>query len=213
MKPTSLSTRLSAALATLVLAASINGCTTDRQSSAPLPPASAWKINNDASDLRFVTTKNTNFAEVQRFTRLGGEISPSGSVKLVIDLASVETRIPLRNERLQSMLFEIVKFPTAQFEGVVDMNQLRALEQGATLDVDVAGKLAIHGQTQEADASLRVVRLKGDRLLVTTRAPILVNADKFDMASGVEKLREIMGLPNIIGTVPVSFSLVFQRLG
>jgi len=47
----------------------------------------------------------------------------------------------------------------------------------------------------------------------TTRAPILVNADKYDMASGVEKLREIMGLPNIIGTVPVSFSLVFQKLG
>jgi len=213
MRPTSLSTRLFAALATLVLAVGINGCTTDRQSSAPLPPASAWKINSDASDLRFVTTKNTNFAEVQRFTRLDGEISPSGSVKLVIDLASVETRIPLRNERLQSMLFEIVKFPTAQFEGVVDMNQLRALEQGATLDVDVTGKLAIHGQTQEAAASLRVVRIKGDRLLVTTRAPILVNADKFDMTSGVEKLREIMGLPNIIGTVPVSFSLVFQRLG
>ena len=61
------------------------------------------------------------------------------------------------------------------------------------------------------NASLRVVKLRGDRLLVTTRAPILVNAAKFELGAGIEKLREIMGLPNIVGTVPVNFALVFRK--
>jgi polyisoprenoid-binding protein YceI len=215
MKSMSFSTRRpatqAAALASIALAAGIAACTTDPQAGASSMQASAWTINSDASDLRFVTTKNTNVAEVQQFKHLSGQIDPAGKVTLVIDLASVETQIPIRNERLQSTLFEVAKFPTAQFEGNVDMKQVQALEAGASLDVEVAGKLGIHGQTQDANASLRVVRLKGDRLLVTTRAPILVNAAKYDMASGIEKLRELMGLPNIIGTVPVSFALVFQK--
>ncbi len=170
-----------------------------------------WKLDNDASDLRFVTTKNTNVAEVQQFKRLAGELGSSGAVKLLIDLASVETLVPLRNERLQTLLFDVAQFPTAQFEGVVDMGKVRGLAPGASADFDVEGKMTIRGKTQDAKAALRVVRLNNARLLVTTRAPILVNAAQFDLASGIEKLREIMGLPNIVGAVPVIFSLVFQK--
>jgi polyisoprenoid-binding protein YceI len=203
MKPISLLAATSIALAGLI------GCSSLPGSSAKTP----WTLDNDASDLRFVTTKNTNVAEVQKFKRLVGEVGPNGEVKLVIDLASVETQIPLRNERLQTMLFEVARFPTAQFEGTVDMNQVKALDVGASVDLEVAGKLSIRGQSQEANASLRVVNLRGDRLLVTTRAPILVNASKYDLSQGVEKLREVMGLPNIVGTVPVSFALVFRKQG
>jgi polyisoprenoid-binding protein YceI len=203
MKPISLLVATSIALAGLI------GCSSLPGSNAKTP----WTLDNDASDLRFVTTKNTNVAEVQKFKRLVGEVGPNGEVKLVIDLASVETQIPLRNERLQTMLFEVARFPTAQFEGTVDMKQVKALDVGASVDLEVAGTLSIRGQSQDANASLRVVNLRGDRLLVTTRAPILVNASKYDLSQGVEKLREVMGLPNITGTVPVSFALVFRKQG
>ena len=210
MKLKTFSIRLPALVVSAVFAVALMACTTQPSSSAAALPSS-YTLNGEASELRFVTTKNTNLAEVQQFKRLAGDIAPSGAVKLVIDLASIETRVPLRNERMQNMLFDIARFPVAQFEGVVDMNQVKALDAGASIDVDVAGKLTIRGQTQDANAALRVVKLKGDKLLVTTRSPILVFASSFDLASGVEKLREIMGLPNIVGTVPVSFALVFQK--
>lgn len=210
MKPTFFLCRMPALVAAAALVVSLIACATEPRSNAAASSA-AWQLNSDASDLRFVTTKNTNVAEVQQFKRLTGEVGPDGAIKLVIDLASVETQVPVRNERLQTMLFEVTRFPTAQFDGRIDMNQIRGLEVGGSVDVEVAGKLTIHGQTQDASASLRVVKLRGDRLLVTTRAPILVNAAKYDLAPGVEKLREIMALPNIVGTVPVSFVLVFQK--
>ena len=181
----------------------------------PSPPtintSTGWTLNSAASELQFVTTKNTNVAEVQKFNRLTGSVSPSGAVQLVIDLASVETQIPIRNERLQTMLFDIAKFPTAQFNGQLDMAPVQALAVGDSADLDVAGTLRIRGQTQEATALLRVVSLRDNRLLVSTRAPILVNAANYDLTAGIEQLRALMSLPNIIGTVPVSFALVFQR--
>ena len=210
MKSETFSRRLPVLLASAALAATLMACTTQPPSSAAALP-SAYTLNGEASELHFVTTKNTNLAEVQQFKRLTGEIAATGAVKLVIDLASIETQVPLRNERMQNMLFDVARFPVAQFDGVVDMNQIKGLDAGASVDVDVAGKLTIRGQTQDANAPLRVVRLKGEKLLVTTRSPILVNAAKFDLASGIEKLREIMGLPNIVGAVPVSFALVFQK--
>ena len=199
---------LSAALSALAFAA-VAGCSTDG-GSKPMQPSGAWQLNNPASELRFVTTKNTNFAEVQQFKRMTGQLSTNGTIKLVIDLASVETQVPLRNERMQAMLFEVARFPSAAFEGQAIMGPIGNLAVGASVDVDVAGQLSIRGQSKPANASLRVVKLRGDQLLVTTRAPILVSADQFDLTAGVEKLREIMGLPNIVGTVPVSFALVFQ---
>jgi polyisoprenoid-binding protein YceI len=170
----------------------------------------AWKVNSGASELRFVTTKNTNVAETQKFTRLDGGIAPGGAVSLAIDLASVETQVPIRNERMQSLLFEIARFPTATFETVVDLKKVGALAPGESLDMDVAGKLGIHGKTQDVTAALRVVRLTNDRLLVSTRSPVLVSASDFDLTGGIEQLRVLMALPNIVGTVPVTFSIVFQ---
>jgi polyisoprenoid-binding protein YceI len=176
-----------------------------------LPALAQWRLDNGQSDLRFVTTKNTNLAEVQRFKTLSGELLPSGAVRLVIDLASVDTLVPLRNERMVAMLFEAARFPNASFQGQVDMAAVNALQAGQSLDMDVQGQLSLRNKTQDTRALLRVTRLASERLQVHTRAPILVFAEQFDLSAGIEKLREIMNLPNIIGTVPVSFALTFQR--
>jgi polyisoprenoid-binding protein YceI len=119
--------------------------------------------------------------------------------------------VPIRNERLQTMLFEVAQFPSAQFDARIDSKQLAALEPGASFDVELDGKLTLHGKTQDTKAQLRVVRLRDQRIMVSTRAPILVSALPFDLAAGIEKLREVMALPNIIGTVPVTFALTFQK--
>jgi polyisoprenoid-binding protein YceI len=212
MKPsTPLLSRKAGPLATALVAVTLLCGVAGPMANAASPRNAAWTLSNDASELRFVTVKNTNIAEVQQFTQLSGEVGPDGAIRLQIDLASVETHIPVRNARMQAMLFETARFPTAQYEGRVDMARVGKLRPGDSVDLEVAGKLSLHGQTQETDASLRVVRLTGDRLLVGTRAPILVAATQFDLVSGIERLRAAAGLPNIGGTVPVSFDLMFHR--
>jgi len=58
-------------------------------------------------------------------------------------------------------------------------------------------------------AELLVSRLAGDRMLVATLKPVIVNAASVSLAEGVEQLREIAGLPSISKAVPVSFVLQF----
>jgi hypothetical protein len=42
---------------------------------------------------------------------------------------------------------------------------------------------------------------------------VIVNAANLGLADGLEKLREIAGLPSISKAVPVSFVLVFEKDG
>ena len=175
------------------------------------PAFAQWKLDNDASSLNFISVKKANIAEVHHFQKLSGEVSDAGNIHLVIDLSSVETQIPIRNERVKTMLFEIAQFPVAEFDGQIDLSKVSALKVGDYLDMAVNGKLAMHGKTQDAKATLRVVRLKHDRVQVVTKSPIIINADQYDLAAGIDKLREIAGLSEISLAVPVSFALVFQH--
>ena len=70
-----------------------------------------WTLNNEASTLSFVTVKADHVAEVHTFDELSGTIKEDGSVSIEIALASVNTLVPIRNERMQSMLFETELFP------------------------------------------------------------------------------------------------------
>jgi hypothetical protein len=176
-----------------------------------LPARAQWSLVNESSELHFISIKKTSVAEIHRFRKLVGEVDAMGTIRLTIDLASVDTGVPVRDERLQTLLFEVAQFPVALFEGHADTGMLARLEPGMSTDLDVAGKLTLHGHSQEVKAALRVTALTQDRLLVTTRAPILLNADAFGLAAGIEKLREIVGLPSISAAVPVTFSLTLHR--
>ena len=55
-----------------------------------------------------------------------------------------------------------------------------------------------------------VARMSDGDLLVMSEKPVVVNAPLFNLADGVEALREIAGLPSISAAVPVSFVLSFD---
>jgi len=46
-------------------------------------------------------------------------------------------------------------------------------------------------------------------VMVASTKPLIVDAAKFGMTEGVEKLREIAGLQSISNAVPVSFVMTF----
>ena len=59
---------------------------------------------------------------------------------------------------------------------------------------------------------MAIARLSDSRVLVSSLKPVIVNAGVFDLANGIEELRELAGLPAISKAVPVSFVLMFVEM-
>ena len=169
-----------------------------------------WSLDNDASSLSFVTVKAEHVAEVHTFDSLSGTIGDDGSVGISIELASVNTMIQIRNERMQEMLFETNLFPDATISGSINLDALTGMDAGTSVARQIDFELSLHGQNVALAADVQITRT-GEGVIVSTLKPIVVMADSFSLAAGVEKLREVAGLPGISRAVPVSFTVVFEQ--
>ena len=168
-----------------------------------------WSLDNEMSSLSFVTVKAEHVAEAHRFDQISGTLSADGELNIAIELISVETLIPIRNERMRAMLFETDIFPQATITGNIDIGQLGSMAPGDSEIMTVAFNLSIRDIAKAYTAELLVTRT-GDGVIASTRKPIIVTADSHDLVSGVDALREVAGLPSISRAVPVSFSVVFK---
>ncbi|MFD1217861.1 MULTISPECIES: YceI family protein [Microbulbifer] len=177
----------------------------------PVSAFADWQLLGDDSSVNFVSVKKSTIAETHHFKSLTGSISDAGQAKLTIDLASVETSIPIRNERMQKMLFETAKFAKATISTNVDAARLKALKPGETMTVAADVTVEVHGQQRTEKADLQVTGLAGNQVQVTTNAPIIVNAGNYKLLEGIEKLREVAGLDSISPIVPVTATLVFKQ--
>lgn len=173
------------------------------------PCIAAWSLDNDASQVSFVSVKAGDAGEVHRFTEISGELTAEGSASVTIQLASVDTLIPLRDERMREMLFQTNLFPTASLSTNIDMDALAALAPGDSMDMTANLTLDLHGQQISLVTEMIVARLGDHRLMVSSRKPLIVNAASVDLVKGIEALREIANLPSISKAVPVSFVLSF----
>ncbi len=173
--------------------------------------SAAWSLNNEASHLNFVSIKKDTVAEVNSFREMSGSISDQGAVNLEIALASVDTAIAIRDERMRTMLFETGLFPKAQVSAKVDMASFTKLKAGQSHSEQIALTFALHGESKTFKANVTVVKLEGDRFMVTSTGPIIINAADFGLVKGIEALREIANLPAISAAVPVTLNLVFDK--
>ena len=169
-----------------------------------------WSLDNEASTLSFVTVKADHVAEVHTFDSLSGSVSNSGAVQVTIELASVNTMIPIRNERMQAMLFETGMFPRAGITANVDASSLGDLSVGEVMSDSIEFSLDLHGTAKTYTAEVQIIRV-ADGVSVATTKPVLIQAGDHNLITGVEALREVAGLPSISQAVPVSFTLAFTR--
>ena len=168
-----------------------------------------WELDNGKSVVNFVSIKNDTVAEIHSFTSLVGYIGVDGKVQLGIDLDSVETLVPIRNERMRELLFETAKFPAANISAQVDPVLLAAAANGGVVTADLPVTLSLHGIELALTVPVVVVGEGDQRLRVLTARPVMVNAADFGLGAGVTALREIAGLKAISVAVPVTLQLVF----
>lgn len=172
----------------------------------------AWQINLPSSSLTFNTTKSGvagvgGVTETMRFNHFKGGMDAQGNIQLHIDLASVDSGIAIRDERLQTMFWQVATHPNVNFTAKVKPEDLQKINAGkASLTVTVAGQLTMAGQSKPIQAELHVTPLHNKRIISTRRA-VVINAGDFGMTEGVEALRAIMGLTYLSTSAPVTFQL------
>jgi len=169
-----------------------------------------WTLNNDHSQLSFVSIKAGDIGEVHRFNHLSGGIASDGKMTVAIQLASVDTAIAIRDERMQALLFDTELFPRATVIAQLAPAALAELEVGSATALEVPATVTLHGRELTINAEVLAARLNQSTLLVTSLRPIIVNAGAVGLSEGVERLREIAGLPAISQAVPVTFTLSFD---
>lgn len=168
-----------------------------------------WTLSPD-SNLKFITTKNTNISEVHHFNSMKGTVNKDGSAEVQVDLSSVETGIPIRNERMQSMLFDTTKFATLTITSDLPSSLIDSLNNGKTLMASLPLKVSLHGITANMTAEVISTQNASGQVTVSTVSPMLIKASDFGLVEGVEALRNVAGLERISTTVPVIFTLLFD---
>jgi polyisoprenoid-binding protein YceI len=171
--------------------------------------AGGWKLDNAASTINFVSVKKGSVGEVHHFDRISGE-ADAHQASVRIDLASVDTGIDIRNQRMRSMLFDVARFPAATIRADIAALDVQGLKPGQHVRGNVTLHVDLHGISKPLPASVTVVRLDNGGLMVSSRAPIIVKAADFGLDKGIEALRQVAKLPSIATAVPVSFELYFN---
>jgi polyisoprenoid-binding protein YceI len=176
-----------------------------------LSPAYAdWAVDNDQSRIAFVSTKAGNVAEVHRFRSLSGSLKEDGTFMVDIALDSLDTGIEIRDERMRELLFQTERYPRARLSAQLDMQQLKAIGPGKQGTVTAEAELNLHGQRATLTIDAAVAHLEDGSLLVGSKEPLVVTASQFELVAGIERLREIAGLPSISPAVPVTFRLTLR---
>ena len=132
-----------------------------------------------------------------------------GQAQLRVELESVSSGIPKRDELLRKDLFEITRFPLALIGTRLDLPSLLNLAPGAQLELTVPLTVKLHGQASDHLVELLVTRLDEQRFQVVTLAPLVLQAEDYDLLPGLEKLRQLANLSHINSAVPVSAVLIF----
>lgn len=173
--------------------------------------AADWSVNSAQSSLNFVSVKNDVVAETHSFKELTGKLTETGEFAVSIPAMSIDTMIPIRNERILEHVLAAKQYATINAKGKVDSKVLTGLKTGDSLVVDQALDLTLLTKTQSLMAKVKVTKVSDSQLVVTTVAPIMLDVNKFQLNAGVEKLRELAGLKAISPMVPTTFSLVLVK--
>lgn len=182
-------------LSSLLLASSVNA---------------AWNVNNDQSKVSFISIKSNSIAEAHHFKTVTGGLSDEGQFKVEIDLGSVETMIPIRNERMTKFLFETAEFPKAIITADLS-KRLQAIAPGQHVLKGIKAELDFHGNKKAIEFDVLANMSPMGDVTVSSLSPIIVNASDFGVTEGIAKLQELAGLPAIATAVPVNFSLTLNK--
>ena len=171
-----------------------------------------WVVDPVGSYIGFASTKNDLIVENHSFTKITGTIEDTGEAKIVIALASVETLIPIRNERMQAILFDVEQYPDATVTSNLNLDEFTSLGLGESKTATIPLGVSLHGTDLAKNVLVKVTRSSDNTYEVSCLGPIVIHASQFALSDGVESLRKVAGLLSIDLMVPVTFDLRLVKI-
>lgn len=172
--------------------------------------AGDWKTVDSESSVAFGSIKKDTVGEVHHFSKVSGTVAEDGKLSLSIDLASLETNIDIRNERMAKHVFQ-EGAATATLTGEIDMSEINDLKVGETRIIEIEAVLSFVGVENDIDTNMLVARLGENRVLVSTADFIMLSTEDLEIDSGINTLMELAKLPGITRVTPVSARMVFEK--
>ena len=170
--------------------------------------AVAWALDPALSNVSFGSIKNDYVGESHSFGSVSGEVTPQGAVTLTLGLASVNTSIDIRNERMVEHVFRNI--PAATITATIDMDVVSSLGVGQATTLETSGALDLLGTVSDLDAMFFVMRLSEDKVLVTTDGMLMLSTEDAGIDAGIDKLQELASLDSITRVSPVTMRLFFD---
>lgn len=157
-----------------------------------------WQADLEKSSISFVSTKQIHIHEVHEVTQFDVSVSEQ-QIEVALDLSSVETGIPIRNERMRSMLFDMANFKTAVLRFSMPKT-LDSITQPERITVDA--ELSLHGKTNKIQLDLLLSPTENG-VIGSLLKPVLISASAYGLQEGIDALKTVAGLSSIAYTVPV----------
>ena len=168
-----------------------------------------WKLITDESAISFVSIKKGSIAEAHTFTDFSGVLD-HGKASVTIKADSVDTMVPIRNERAREFLFETGVYPTISIKSDVT-EVMKSAETGSTALLEVPATLSLHGVEKDISLNVSLSHNSKTTLVVASTKPVIIKAADYGMEEGVLKLAELVGGIPIANAVPINFVLTFKK--
>lgn len=171
----------------------------------------------DAGEIIFTSYKNETVAVLGYLRESFGvaEVDAAGDplrVDMVLDINSLDTAVPGRNNRLLNIFFESMNPDYGTIEIVFDRFMTVVAEdiEGKPKAVTALGTLKMNGVEQEVSAELNITRT-GDAWLVKSREPVVLLISDFNFGNRVYDLMKACNHKTLGNKVEVNVELNFKK--
>jgi len=171
--------------------------------------AQNWKLDSETSHLAFGSVKNSYIGEVHTFSGLTGSATRDGAVEIEIPLASLQTNIDIRNERMTEHVFAFA--PNASITAQIDMDAVDGLRPGEATIMELDAVLTLGGNDVDLYTNVFVMRTSGRSVMVSTNDMILVDTDTMGVDGGIDMLQQLANLDSITRVTPITARFIFER--
>lgn len=167
-----------------------------------------WVVDDSQSEITYLSTKvfaesAGSATENNVIEGITGSISNEGIAEFVIDLSTLETAIPIRNERVLKYVFDVTnKGHKAFLRAQISPSSTNQ----SSVDESVPATLTIGETTKPINLKVSMIR-SGSDLFVVSSEPAIVKGSDYAMSAGFKKLTELAALSFITMDIPVSFSV------
>ncbi|MBB5722584.1 polyisoprenoid-binding protein YceI [Loktanella ponticola] len=170
--------------------------------------AETWTMDSGASVVGFGSVKSNSIGEAHTLNVTSGTVADDGTVNVQLDLASIQTNIDVRNERIGE--FVLADETSAQLTASVDTEAMNALGVGEHMITEVEGDLTLLGNDIPVYLDMFIMRTAEDQVLVTSNSMLFVSTEEAGIDAGIDTLMELASLSDITRTLPVTLRFIFN---